>query len=321
MKVAIIVPYFGKLPSYYQLFLDSCSYNPTFDWIIISDDNTEFRYPSNVHLIDFTFDACQKLIQSCFDFQITLNKPQKLCDFKCAYGLIFQKYLNGYDWWGHCDLDQIFGNLSTFITIEMLNTYDKIGSIGHLTLYRNTPENNRVFMNTSRYREVFSTEFGCGFDEWLPGNVNEIYMNSIHPIYMQNPGADVNSYRTTFQTVEYDVKAQCYIKSSVRNSIFYWKHGTLIKVYINNRQLHYSEYPYIHLQKRAMKDCRKNRTASGFYVVPNRFVDDDSDPTYLLKLSAWYNLFNFQFFKVKYKSLQYRINSGNWKFSNVFNML
>ena len=34
MKVAIVVPYFGTLPNYFQLFLDTCAYNPEFDWLI-----------------------------------------------------------------------------------------------------------------------------------------------------------------------------------------------------------------------------------------------------------------------------------------------
>ena len=80
------------------------------------------------------------------DFEITLSKPQKLCDYKCAYGVIFEDYIQDYDWWGHCDLDQIFGNLNMFVTEDMLRKYDKLFSLGHLSLYKNSYKNNRIFM-------------------------------------------------------------------------------------------------------------------------------------------------------------------------------
>ena len=52
-----------------------------------------------------------------------------------------------------------------------------------------------------RYKEVFVTERGCGFDEWLPGNVNDIYMQTNSPIMLENIGADINPYKTSFETV------------------------------------------------------------------------------------------------------------------------
>lgn len=39
MKIAIIIAYFGKLPEYIQLFLDSCKLNYGFEWLIFSDDD------------------------------------------------------------------------------------------------------------------------------------------------------------------------------------------------------------------------------------------------------------------------------------------
>ena len=314
MKVAIIVPYFGTLPNYFQLFLDTCAYNPEFDWLIISNDTTDYTYPANVHLVEMPFADCQALVQSKFDFPITLHTPQKLCDYKCAYGYIFDEFLIGFDWWGHCDLDQIFGRLSAFITEEMLQAYDRIGSIGHLTLYRNTEDNNRVFSRTDRYKEVFTTEKGCGFDEWLPDNINEIYLNSGRKIELRNLGADINSYCTTLQTVEYDVEQRCYVKSPVTNSVFRWEKGILTQLHAGGER----EYPYVHLQKRPMKDMRTGKTPDRFFVIPNRFVDGDAEPEKMLKDAALRGVLNTQFFRVKWKSLRYRLKSGDWKFSNVF---
>lgn len=318
MKIAIIVPYFGKLPSYFQIFLDSCSYNTKFDWLIFSDDVTPYNYPENVQLVKMTFDECRKRIQSKFDFSITLHTTQKLCDYKCGYGYIFSDYLKEYAWWGHCDLDQVFGNLGAFITDEMLSTYDKIGSIGHLTLYRNTPENNTVFMRTERYREVFTTERGCGFDEWLPGNVNEIYRESDHLADLKNRGADLHPYRMTFQTVDYDVEKGVYLQSTVLNAVFLFDKGDLMQIYEEDGKLKHVAYPYVHLQKRTMTDHRDGKSLDRFYIVPNSFADADIAPEKLLKKAKLRGIVNTQYIKVKWKSLKYRLHSGDWKFSSVF---
>ena len=39
-KVTFIIPYFGKLPNYFDLFLKSCKYNGGYRWIVFTDDKT-----------------------------------------------------------------------------------------------------------------------------------------------------------------------------------------------------------------------------------------------------------------------------------------
>ena len=51
-----------------------------------------------------------------------VNSPYKLCDYKPVYGLIFDEDLQDYDFWGHCDVDLIFGDIRKFI-----NLYKKRG--------------------------------------------------------------------------------------------------------------------------------------------------------------------------------------------------
>lgn len=322
MNVAIIVLYFGHFPDYYQLFLDSCGYNPEFDWLIISDDNSKYHYPNNVHLINVTWDSIKMKIQSCFDFKISLSRPQKLCDFKCAYGYIFQNYLREYDWWGHCDLDQIFGNLSKFITDDMLNKYDKIGSLGHFTLYRNDADNNQVFKRRikgrSRYKEVFSSDRGFAFDEWLPGNINEIFIESGRLVMLENYGADINSYQTTFQLADFDLQSRRYSLNRVKNSIFYFNAGKLLQFFVDNKRIQEREFPYVHLQKRKMKDARKALDSDCYFIVPNAFVDASNEPELLLKQARIHGLYNYQYLMVKFQSLKYRLKSGDWKCENVF---
>ena len=44
-KIVMILPYFGKLPNYFDLWLQSAEKNSTIDWLIYTDDFTAYNYP------------------------------------------------------------------------------------------------------------------------------------------------------------------------------------------------------------------------------------------------------------------------------------
>ena len=80
----------------------------------------------------------------------------------------------------------------------------------------------------------------------------------------------------------------------------------------------YTEYPYVHLQKRTMVDCRSHQQSDRFYIVPNKFSDVQMEPKTLIIRAELKGIINIQYVKVKWKSLKYRLRNGDWKFDNVF---
>ena len=42
-SIAYLVPYFGKLPVGFKMWLLSCAANETIDWILLTDDRTEYN--------------------------------------------------------------------------------------------------------------------------------------------------------------------------------------------------------------------------------------------------------------------------------------
>ena len=150
---------------------------------MFTDDKTEYNYPSNFKCVYMGFSDLRNIVQSKFDFPICLDRPYKLCDYKPAYGYIFEDYLREYKCWGHCDIDTLMGHLEDFITDRDIAIYDKMFTLGHMIIYKNTEENNRLFMKDFRgvslYRESFTTAKITVFDEegifsekiswsWLP---------------------------------------------------------------------------------------------------------------------------------------------------------
>ena len=38
-KIAFVVPYYGKFPDYFPLWLKTCGTNPTIDFLLFTDEN------------------------------------------------------------------------------------------------------------------------------------------------------------------------------------------------------------------------------------------------------------------------------------------
>lgn len=170
-KLALISCYIGKLPWYFHYFVHSCRYNTTVDFYIITDDSTwQKPLPANVKLIPKTLADISRLAESKLGFTVDLRDGYKLCDFKPAYGFIFPDIINGYDFWGHCDIDIIFGNIRAFITDDLLEGSDII-SVRHdwlsgcFLLYRNCFKMNTLFMQSKDYGLVLSSSKHYCFDE------------------------------------------------------------------------------------------------------------------------------------------------------------
>ena len=108
-KCVFILPYFGKFNNYFPLFLKSCEKNPTYNWLIFTDCKEKYNYPENVDVVDMTLQELKKKAEDKFGFQISMETPYKLCDYKPAYGEIFSKeFLDGFCFRRRLDYDKVF---------------------------------------------------------------------------------------------------------------------------------------------------------------------------------------------------------------------
>lgn len=264
MRALFIIVYFGKLPQWFSLYLLSCSYNKDFDWLILTDDHTAYITPENVKIERTTLSRIKKFMTNRLKMRISLDSPYKLCDYRPAYGYIFQDYLKDYDYWGYTDLDLIYGNLKNFIDLNQLNHYSKIQARGHLTLFKNSDEVNRYFMlraaETVSYKEVFSTNRYFDFDEM--DGINVILSKFHIPYYHVDSIADISPDRTAFNTITLNVKMD-YL-----NQVFVWDNGKVFGIFLNqNNQMCKQEFEYIHFQKRKF-----TRFLDRKEVVDHRFL-------------------------------------------------
>lgn len=279
-KCAFILPYFGKFPNYFSLFLRSCAANKTYNWLIFTDDHTDYSYPENVVVHYMTFQDMQQYVQSKFDFPIALSAPYKLCDFRPAYGYIFEEYLSEFAFWGHCDCDLIWGNLDHFLSDPLQQNYDKLFYLGHCTIYRNNKENNCRFMSslhgTKRYQEVFSHTHGYTFDEsYLPGNINDIFEELGVTIFGADYSGNIERKNSDFRLTRYDSDLKSFISEKRQDGLYVWENGTIYRYTMRFHELIKGEVMYLHFQNRPMKMMSEVLESRSFKITPNRFEELD----------------------------------------------
>lgn len=285
-RIALIIPYFGNFKNYFPLFLVSCKNNPSVDWIVFTDDRAEYPYPQNVKVIYTTFEKIEERIQKHFDFHVLLDKPYKLCDYRPAYGEIFSNELRGYDFWGYCDIDLIFGNIRKFLDEEILEKFSKIFTRGHFSLYKNEPDINSFYRNVddSFLRKVFTSERPFNFDEW--GGISRYWSISKQPYYDELCMDDIRSGFTSFRTTKEmngyggpynemnkDLSA---IYKKMQNIVYSYENGALYRCFIINGKFKKEEVMYAHFQKRNLsvdKDILEELISDEkWLIVPNYFT-------------------------------------------------
>lgn len=172
----------------------------------------------------------------------------------------------------------------------------------------------------SRYKQVFTDDNGCGFDEWIGENINNIFTIQNIDFQIQRIGADLDPYNTSFVLAWYDKQKQKYIRDRVKNNVFEWKNGNLYRFYENEdkNKIIKEEFPYVHFQKRNMNFDKEILNVDDFFVIPNKFISENKDVKSMLDIAKKSSFINYQYFKVKYKSLKTRLKNKNFNFNNVF---
>ena len=270
-SIGLILPYWGRFPNYFQFFLESIGRNPTIDLHVFTDTLEGYCLPNNVIVHLMSLQGFKAKLQDRFDFPLNhLQSPYNLCDFKPAYGFCLQEYLKEYDFWGHCDCDLIFGDIRSFLTEEVLSSYDRFLTRGHLSVYRNNERTNRAFMEiapvASDYKNVFSSSSGkvWAWDEW--GGVSRFWSERrVDRQFDEIIFDDINSDYIGFlssQKMTKDVK----LKKS--HFIYAYNYGRLERIGLQNGNIIKEATCYVHLQKRHLDVVTDNY--GEFWIVPNK---------------------------------------------------
>src|ERR1700722_30717 len=172
-KIGFFIPYFGPLLPWFELFLESCRYNPTIQFYLFNDQSISFEYPPNIRSYGMTMAEFNQLASQRLRLPIQVERPYKICDFKPAFGDIFDSFGDDLDFWGYCDIDIIWGNLRQFLTKDLLDSFDVISAgarfmAGPFSLFRNEAAIKSLYKRSKNVEQVMTESGQFGFEELGP---------------------------------------------------------------------------------------------------------------------------------------------------------
>ncbi|WP_163339192.1 DUF6625 family protein [Desulfopila sp. IMCC35008] len=184
-SIILMCAYMGPLPYWMPAFMASCRKNPDVNWLIVTnmDQSALPDGPSNVRFLNIDLKDFNDRVSSSLKIPVNV-KPEyayKINDFKVAYGKIFSKEFEGYDFWGYCDLDVVWGDIKKFITPEILLKYEMITSridriSGHFCLFKNENRFNEMYKDIPNVKTMMAAERNYAIDEEFITN----YLYMVH---------------------------------------------------------------------------------------------------------------------------------------------
>jgi hypothetical protein len=155
LRKLMIVPWVGPLP----------------DWTAPGSTNGES--PNAGYGWEFLLDVDEHRIRERIEALGVRCPPlagRKLCDYRPAFGEMYADEIQGFDFWGHTDLDCVYGRLWDYITDELLAGIDVYSNdpypqmCGPFTLYRASVASS-VFRAARGWRTIFEDPEHHAFDE------------------------------------------------------------------------------------------------------------------------------------------------------------
>lgn len=256
IKICIVVPYFGELPRFFRWWYESAIKNSEIDFHLVTDQEVAVKQQSNFFVHQMSFDIlCEKLnyLLGAKYFKY----PYKLCDFKPAYGYLFNDIVSDYDYWGYADIDLIFGDISKLINKPgIFKIYDKILDLGHLSFYKNSKFINKVFCNTSNnfdyWPYIRDSEIIWVYDESYNGRLIGINGRIL------DIGLKLYAERVHFSDVDPKYLGFYDINNDPDENCFFWSFSDELRrtSFVNNKIVE-TEIVYAHFQKREVRviDC------------------------------------------------------------------
>ena len=141
--------------------------------------NLDVKGKGNVEVHKIDLDWFNKLLKDKLDIEPNIhfiqapyhdpNNPiitqpsRHIYDYWPTFGYLFSEYLKGYEWWGHTCFDLVYGDLNTYFSDDFLKDCDIFGNdpdaiCGPFSLYRNTPEISKLFMEVPKWKELLGSE-------------------------------------------------------------------------------------------------------------------------------------------------------------------
>jgi hypothetical protein len=276
-SIIMLMPYFGQWPEWIDLFMISCRWNASINWLFITDCGIPACAPDNVQFIHMSFADYRKLASDRLDIRFPDASPYKLCDYKPTYGFIHEDLVADFDYFGFGDIDVIYGNIRRFYTSEVLthnliSTHDRRLS-GHFCLIRNSDRMRNAFRRVKNWQMYLETPDHRGFDEHKFRRV--FLRHNKHPRFLRRISGWFDPYqRATYFREQYSTimaPVPWHDGSFDHPQKWRWQRGRL-----TNSQDGEREFLYLHFMNwKSSRYLRKYRGEDAAWEALDRLVHFD----------------------------------------------
>ena len=231
-KLAVVIPWFGPWPAWINFFIESCRWNRTIRWFLLSDQAPPDNRAPNVTHEGIAFEDYRNLLSNALEIPLDELEPYKLCDLRPALPFVHSAMLRGFDFVATGDLDVIYGDIRSFYDERLLGAYDLLSShrtrvSGHFCVMRNDQRMLTAFRRIKGWQDVFSRRDYVNFDERAFYNL----LTRNHPRLLRK--ASEQKFRCYFH--------EAYSTPAATDRMrWYWKDGKLTNEF-------YLRHPFMYL--------------------------------------------------------------------------
>jgi mannosyltransferase OCH1-like enzyme/glycosyltransferase involved in cell wall biosynthesis len=274
--ITLLIPYFGSLPPYFQLYLNSLAVNCNLIVVLITDiDLTPYQTPSNLIKVEMTIEQLRVRIQQFLlqtygkSSETLISTPYKLVDFKIMYPLLFEDLYGPTNHVGWGDIDVIYGNLDSFITdCDIIGGYH-----GHFTAIRNIKPLKSLFLTVPKLYDLCidtkvhitdeiafrqPLEHAIKTQGYTVCHLNASFCDIVPPRFFGLFRSDFALYTKNFFNVMKPLKNISYVYRDLTGLTTVYDDGEI------------QPTSYVHLQKRVMNTV----DSKTYYITENMFNVD-----------------------------------------------
>lgn len=169
-SIAIVIPYFGKWDEWVPLFFETVRRNATIEFFVFTDCGMDGLTAPNVRARSMSLEEYVAMVNERLGLAFSPPDAYKLCDLRPLFGAVHEPELGGFDFYGWCDTDLLFGDIRAFYTDDLLARVDVLSThehriSGHFALFRNTARNRGMYRRIYAWEEALRRPEFVGIDE------------------------------------------------------------------------------------------------------------------------------------------------------------
>lgn len=288
-KICMIIPYFGRFPEWFNLYLYSCS-KVNIDFYFFTDCKLPSKIYKNTHFTKLSYKQYCQIVSEKLNLNFQPDNRYNLVKIRPFIGLIHHDICSKYLFWGYSDIDLIYGNINQYLTDQILSKYNLITThstrvAGHFTIIKTKSKYTTICLDIPNWKEKLETEKIIAVDESdFTKVVNPAlkYMNAIYfRIFRRFLSDKWSSAPKLFQYMQsiyrffthYDCLFNECFTSPIPTKEQVWQYDTTSNKILTPKTYPKSNIVYLHFIFFKKTDYLRTNYEwkKGFYKIPRNF--------------------------------------------------